>query len=305
MARKVFIEAIAGPRVGMGHLYRAARLALELERCGALAEVIAPDWAPARDTLARLGIRNVARDVAPCAGDVWILDRFETPRAHALDLIGRGVRLVALDDAGEGAAHSELHIAALPAHQATARPGKRFLTGFGWLILDPEIARHRRERPASGPWAISFGGVDRHRASEAAARALKEAGLRPVVFLGPGYVEGPGTADAFQDLEVQRGVSSLAQALAPFSFLICNGGVTPFEANAAGLPAAIIATEPWEATNARALAERGGALFLGDIEKGALEKLAVIPPIIGMSAKALAAIDGRGLERVAAEILAL
>jgi hypothetical protein len=81
--------------------------------------------------------------------------------------------------------------------------------------------------------------------------------------------------------------------------------VTPFEANAAGLPCIVVAAEPWEEKAGELLARLGGCRYAGPrgrIDFGVLDEAL---PLERMSAAALAAVPADGADRVAAELLAL
>ena len=58
-------------------------------------------------------------------------------------------------------------------------------------------------------------------------------------------------------------VPSLAKVFANYDSAITGGGITPFEANASGLPCIIVANEAHEVENALFLSELGSSVFAG------------------------------------------
>jgi spore coat polysaccharide biosynthesis predicted glycosyltransferase SpsG len=303
---------------GMGHLYRALALAQALEAKGAAVSLLLNDWTPAVD-VARDHGRNVEivslsdtqsgweRDVIDRLGvHVWVNDRLDTTAAHAAHVRSTSARLASIDDRGAGAAQADLNIVAFPANDDEKLPGRRVLSGVSYLVMDPDVARHRRQRQGNGSLVVSMGGSDTYGVTVDIVRALRERQRRAVVILGPGFAHDEALASALtDDFTVRRAVPSLVEEFAHHDLAITAGGVTPCEANAAGLPCIIVATEPWEARTGEVLSALGGSIYAGPRANIDMTVFDRELPIAAMSAAALAHVPADGAARVAEALRAL
>jgi spore coat polysaccharide biosynthesis predicted glycosyltransferase SpsG len=301
----------------MGHLFRALVLA-DIARVRGLnvVFVVNNDTAATRLIAARgfafmtadyrdLGNGWAARIVQERRIRIWVDDRLDTDLAHAQAVRHAGARLVTFDDRGPGAALADLNVVALS--QGDERiAGIRVLRGLRFLVIDPAIARYRRERKALGSRVVTMGGSDTYGLTVKVVRALKEAGLPATVILGPGFRHDSELA-AVLDARyvVKRGPSSLSRELAAHDAAITAGGVTMFEASAAGLPCIVIAAEPWERDAARMMEKLGACVVAGYRADFDASLLRSALPVEQMSRAALAALDANGALRVADEVFAL
>jgi spore coat polysaccharide biosynthesis predicted glycosyltransferase SpsG len=236
---------------------------------------------------------------------VWIADCFETSIAHARGVLEGGARFVTFNDRGAGAAHADLHVCAVALDEGGAPKGKRVLSGLAYLVLDPAVRRYRRQRQRLDSLIVSMGGADTYGLTIDVLRALRARGRGATVVVGPGFAHDKELSALAEGFTVRRSVASLAEEFSRHDLAITAGGVTPFEANAAGLPCIIIAAEPWEERAGRQLEALGGCRYAGsrhDIDVSALDEAL---PIERMSAAALAAVPADGADRVATELLAL
>lgn len=302
----------------MGHLYRALALAEALEAKGAPVRILLNDWAPAAE-VARAHGRNV--EIVPL-GDaqsnweshiidrlgvhVWVNDRLDTTTSHGAHVRNAGARLASIDDRGAGAAEADLNIVAFPANDNEKLPGKRVLTGVSYLVMNPDVARYRRRRQGNGSLVVSMGGSDTYGVTVDIVRVLRNRRRRATVILGPGFAHDEALASALtDDFTVRRAVPSLAEEFARHDLAITAGGVTPCEANAAGLPCIIVATEPWEVRTGEALSALGGSVYAGPRANIDMTVFDRELPIAAMSAAALAHVPADGAARVAEALLAL
>lgn len=300
---------------GMGHLFRALALAEALEGAGEQVHFCLNAFPPALDllksrtrgfTIVNLDESGWEQSLIQDHGiGVWINDRLDTGADHAAAVARAGARLVTFDDRGAGAAAADLNIVAFPATDRESLPGRRVLSGPQALVLDPAICRLRRKRTALGSMVVSMGGSDTYGVTIDVVRALKLRGAKATVILGPGFAHDQALAELVDDaITVKRNVPSLAEEFAAHDFAVTAGGVTPCEANAAGLPCAIIATETWEERVGAVLEGLGGSLFAGhrqSIDFGFLDRAL---PVAAMSQAALQSVPCDGAQRVAREILA-
>ncbi len=301
---------------GMGHLFRALALAEAVTNRGREVRFYINDFAPAT---ALLRARNCSFETVPLqAGDwepdiirrdgitTWINDRLDTNAAHAVRVQNADAHLVTFDDRGRGADQADLNIVAFPASDCERLPGKRILTGLDYLVLDPAIARLRRPRERLESLVVSMGGSDTYGITLEVMRALKSRAMAATIILGPGFAHEPGLAAIMDaNFKLKRNVPSLAEEFALHDLAITAGGITPCEANAAGLPCIVIATEPWESRTGEILASLGGSLFAGPRDRIDFSIFARLPDIATMSRAALAHVPANGAARVTQEILSL
>lgn len=301
---------------GMGHLFRALALTEEMERQGADTLFIVNDSPAARDVL-----RKRARpfEIAPLSETgweteiiqrhgvrTWINDRLDTDMQHARMVCDNGVRLVTFEDRGTGAALADLNIVPIPLQDAEALQGKHVLSGLDYLVLDPAIANLRRRRTDLNSLVVSMGGSDTYGVTIAVMGALKARSMAATIILGPGFEHEAALEEALDErFTVKRNVPSLAAEFAHHDLAITAGGVTPCEANAAGLPCMIIATELWEKRTGEILAKTGGCLFAGYRDHIDFDLLDLLPPVAAMSQAALDHIPVDGADRIARAILDL
>lgn len=300
---------------GMGHLFRAVTLGQALaakghaicflvnkdpvaiavlaERGIAAEPVDLWDWRSGWETelIARLGIR------------VWINDRLDTNARHAERVRSAGLPLVTFDDRGEGAALADLNVAALAFDDRNQLQGRRVLVGPRYLILPPEIAHFRRVRTEAMPLLVTLGGSDTWGATVKVVELLARSGLGATVIVGPSFGHHRELAQVLSSAMVlKRGVPSLIAEMSRHGLAVTGGGITPFEANALGLPTIVVANENHEIPIGRALEAFGGAIFAGHHTAIDISVFDRPLPIETMSRAGLAAIDGRGTDRVVAMI---
>ncbi len=298
----------------MGHLYRSLTLADALVRMGEDVHFLINAHEPSLQILKSRGHAHDTVDLAPEAGgwetaavqrwraSAWINDRLDTTAAHVERVKATGLPVVTFDDRGSGAAQSDLNVAALvfdPEEVARLR-GARVLTGVDHLVLNPAIARFRRARAQLGSVLVTLGGADTYGATVKVVRLLRDQPWPVTVVLGPAFVHHEALAEVMPGhFEVRHGVASMAEEMARHDLAVTGGGMTPFEANAAGLPCLVVANELFEIPVGQALARLGGCRFAGHHE--AIDASAFQSPldIAGMSARAMASVGLDGVQRVA------
>ncbi len=301
---------------GMGHLFRALALAEALASLGGTVHFYLNAFAPAQALLSGRGhaFTTVTLDDGDWAADLvrkdgihtWINDRLDTGAGHARSVREAGARLATFDDRGAGAECAQINIVAFPASDDEKLPGDRILSGPNAMVLDPAIAALRRHRTALNSLVVSMGGSDTYGVTVDVAKALKQRGMAATVTLGPGFAHNEALAAVGHDgLTIRRNVPSLAEELARHDLAITAGGVTPCEANAAGLPCIIIATESWETRTGEVLERLGGSRFAGDRQKIDFGILDQSLPIAAMSEAAMRAVPCDAVQTIAREILAL
>ena len=303
---------------GMGHLFRALALARALEDRGAAVRVYVNDDERAKRImrehsrsyrlvpLREVNVRWQADLIRADGVRVWVDDRFETTADHARRVLESGARLATFNDRGTGAALADLHVAAVPLAEGERPDGRRVLAGLEYLVLDPAIARLRRHRTELRSIVVSMGGSDTYGLTVELVRALRERRRPATIVIGPGFAHDQALAKVLNpDYAVKRSIVSLAEEFARHDLAITAGGITPFEANAAGLPCIVIGAEPWEERAGELLARLGGCRYAGRRDEIDFSVLDEALPLARMSKAALESVPVDGAARVAQEHLVL
>jgi spore coat polysaccharide biosynthesis predicted glycosyltransferase SpsG len=303
---------------GMGHLFRAFALAEALEGEGGRALFYVNDDPDAQRALKERGrswktvplgntaLRWEAERIRTDGVRVWINDRLETSAVHAQRVLDAGARLATLNDSGTGAPLADLHVAAIALDEAAKPQGRRVLTGLQYLVLDPAIGRLRKARRELRSLVVSMGGSDTYGLTVDVVRQLRARKRPATVVVGPGFAhEAELTRVLDPSFTVKRFPESLTEEFSLHDLAITAGGVTPFEANAAGLPCIVIGAEVWEERAGALLAGLGGCVYAGPRHRFDLSALDGPLSIAAMSEAALAAVPADGARRVARELLSL
>ncbi|PNU21157.1 glycosyl transferase [Geothermobacter hydrogeniphilus] len=269
----------ASHRKGLGHLFRAMTLYRHLEAVKLPCHVLINHHPPSLQLLTERGIRHSVVDlenpdpwepnwIDRLAARAWINDRHQTSASHASRVAATGIPLVTFDDRGPGAAHADLHFAPLVFTDRTRLQGRKIFTGPDFLILTPEIHAHRRPRKQLQRLIVSLGGSDTYGVTLKVLRLLRELERPATIHTGPAFAhrnELQTLAERYWPI-LER-VDSLVATFADFDLAITGGGVTPFEANAAGLPCLVVANEDFEVEVGEYLQQRGSSLFLAHHEQ--------------------------------------
>lgn len=303
---------------GMGHLFRSCALARALAQAGRQVRFYVNDHGAA---VAELRRQDLAFDVVPLCDPavdweteaiardgirLWIYDKHRTDRRSTARVKAQGVPIVTLDDRGEGAADADLHIAALVFDSDEPLAGKRVLRGVDYLLLNSDIAPHRRVRSSAGKYIVTLGGADTYGVTPRVVRLLARLGRPATVVVGPAFAHHDELAAAAgAGFEIKRNVPSLIEELARHDVAVTGGGITPLEANASGLPCIVVANEDFEVLTGRFLERMGGAVFAG--HHGSLDESVFSRnlDVERMSRSALAHITLDGTRRVVDAILSL
>jgi len=237
---------------------------------------------------------------------LWIDDRLDTVLDHAGQVKSCGIPLVTFDDRGSGAVLADLNVAALSFDETELLHGRRVRRGARYLVLNPEIAVYKRIRTSQNSIVVSMGGSDTYGVTIKVMKLLKSARRDATVIIGPAFQHVKELEEVMDDgFIVKRAVPSLMEEFSHHDLAITGGGITPFEANAAGLPCVVIANEDFEIQVGLGIARLGGAMFAGHHTAIQARLLSEPLPIEVMSTSALQQIDLNGAARVVDEIEAL
>lgn len=263
----------------MGHFYRALTLVRGLAAAGEKCMVYINDHATSLGILAQQRVPYRVVDLQDFTGRweaalvardgirLWVNDRLDTDARHAANVKATGVPLATFDDHGQGAALADLHIAGMCFNESEPLAGKVVLRGVKYMVLNPDIADHVRLRKSLGSILVTLGGSDTYGVTVKVVQALGRMGLAATVVVGPGFGH---IADLQRCLGehfiLKRGVPSMIEEFSFHDMAITGGGITPFEANASGLPCVVIANELFEIPVGRELERLGSSVFAGHHE---------------------------------------
>lgn len=312
----------------MGHLFRALNLIRELKRRQEEYILLVNEDEAALRILSEHGITPVIVDLCDTESDwegrlieeygvtIWLNDRLDTSAESAKHVKAAEIPLFTVDDMGSGAALSDGNFASLIFEDIEKVPGKAVYAGCDYLILNPEIEKHKRLRSEVRKILVTLGGSDTYgvtlRVIEFLKKQREENGLvfgersehdlfpSITILLGPdsvirGDVE---QAVAGTDFETAYSVPSLIAFMEPFDLAVTGGGVTAFEAAASGLPCVMIANEPHEIQIGRYLEKSGCAVFAGYYQEMNLEKIKEITDLPSMSRRGMETAGTAGAGRI-------
>ncbi len=193
----------------------------------------------------------------------WINDRLETDENHAINVKNNGCKLITFDDIGSGARYTDLNVCGLFFNREGLK-GKKVLRGIEYLILNKEIDQYKKLRTKADKILVTLGGSDTYGVTLQVLKILKKYNIHAVIHIGPSFEHGKELQEKInENYKIIQEVPSLIEEFSHYDLAITGGGITPFEANASGLPCLIIANEIFEIPNGEFLENIGSSKFLG------------------------------------------
>lgn len=300
---------------GMGHLFRAMCLVECIKAKNDGYVLIVNDDKRSAAVLKKRGIMFEAADLSDFTSgweaalirkhkiDVWVNDRLDTDARHAKNIKEAGISLVSFDDRGSGARKADINFGSMPFNYSYALSGKKVFSGLEYLVIDKRIDALRRLRREMRSVVVTLGGSDTYGITPKVVDILKKRNISAKVIVGPCFehmAELKRVAD--ERHEIIDNVDSLPEEFFKHDMAVTSGGITPLEANAAGLPCIIIANEPHEIDTGRMLEKLGSSLFAGyrdDVDSAVFEKKMDLE---SLSRAGLEGITTNGAENVYAEM---
>jgi len=234
----------------------------------------------------------------------WINDRLDTKKQHSLNIKNQYIKLITFDDLGSGATHSDINICGLFFNNDSLK-GKKILQGVEYLILNDEIDEHKKQKDGLDNILVTLGGSDTYGVTIKVLKLLKKYNIKATIHLGPSFAHKKELDEILtDDYKTITLVPSFIEELSKYDLAITGGGVTPFEANALGVPCIIIANEIFEIANGEFLDNLGSSKFIGYYDKinenifKNLDKL----EISDMSKKGLDGLNTKASEKIYREI---
>lgn len=246
--RRIAIRADAGPDLGMGHIYRAYALFLELHDHDVRivvsddefhtlgADFLSGHEVPFERVSVEQGFFEFLSWFEP---DIVIMDVLDSDAASMEAIRPLAPFLVALEDLGPGADRADLVINDLYTdfHAADNR-----WYGVSYAILGPQferVAAPAAMKPDVSRILVSFGGADPSGLTVKALQAIAQTGFggEVVVVLGPGYGHGDVELAAFGlHGTVLRAVTDLAVVMRDCDIALTSAGRTVTELMTQGIP---------------------------------------------------------------------
>ncbi|MCG3711698.1 hypothetical protein L5F64_00710 [Aliarcobacter butzleri] len=237
----------------------------------------------------------------------WINDRLDTDEKHTKNILKNSIKLITFDDLGSGAEYCDINICGLFFHNEDIK-AKKVLKGVKYLVLNSEIDLYKNKRKIVENILVTLGGSDTYGVTIKLLKLLKKYNIKATIHIGPAFedkkeLEEELTTD-FKKIEF---IPSLIEEFSKYDLAITGGGVTPFEANASGLPCLIVANETFEIPNAKFLESIGSSVFLGyhkNIDESFFKNIKKLD-LGKMSENGLLNIDTNASKRVYKEIISL
>jgi UDP-2,4-diacetamido-2,4,6-trideoxy-beta-L-altropyranose hydrolase len=313
----VFVRADANRNIGWGHVVRSAALAEALREGGcSLTWLVsesddqAVEYLMKRFRVVRIGRKPAEAQPAGLGEGSWlVVDSYGWRARDHLFFRSRGVRVLALDDAGTGSFAPDLLLNPSPGAECL----HYHLPAETRLLLGPRYALLRREfregRPRRIPPApvrrllVTFGGGDPLGITSRLCRVLRsvapEVELRVVVGPSGRAIRGPGIIRGASSAEMRRIMeTSDAAVVSPSSVL--------WELARVGVPAAVLGYAQNQRLVERSLRRRGAVFPLGWYERvgdATLARrlrafLADTDLRLRLMRRLSSQVDGRGISRV-------
>lgn len=195
--------------------------------------------------------------------DYWINDRLDTDQRHSNNVKLSDIKLITFDDLGSGAKYCDLNVCGLFFNNINIE-GKRVLKDISYLILNSEIDFNQRRRNKVSNILVTLGGSDTYGITIKVIELLKRNNITATIHVGPSFKNFKALNETLSnEYQLLRNPPSLIKEFLKYDLAITAGGITPFEANATGLPCLIIASENFEIANAKFLDKLGCSKFIG------------------------------------------
>ncbi|MDA8121880.1 MAG: hypothetical protein M0Z38_04845 [Deltaproteobacteria bacterium] len=334
----ILIRCDGSPEIGFGHVVRCLALADELRydyRCrvvfamrrgregfDAVRAKGYPVLTPVEEGSPFDQARWIEGAIAGVGAKALVLDvRDDLRREDVERLRGSGTLIALVDDLSDRRLAAD--IAFYPPIPQVERLdwtgfGGKLRVGWDVVLLRMEFSRCAREEPAARPLVlVTMGGSDPAGMTLKALRALDllEEDFETLAILGPGFLHGEALsgllAGGRRRCEVMRDIKDMAAVMVQADLAVASFGVTAYELAAAGVPAIHLCLTEDHAESAAGLVREGAAVSMGvhgrvteqELAGTVARLLADEPARKRMGERARNAVDGRGAERIAREIL--
>jgi spore coat polysaccharide biosynthesis predicted glycosyltransferase SpsG len=219
-----------------------------------------------------------------------------------------GAIVVTIHDMGVGCADADLVIDGSVTRTVRARKGAVALTGTRFAILAPRLPEQgRRNAGNARNVLVALDGGPRRITARAVAEAIAAADPRATIrVVGDSVTDAPKPSPRITWITPARG---LRRELARATVAVVGGGLSLYEACAAGVPAVGVPVVPDQAPAVRAFARRGAVVampFAASGRRAAAEVVALLDDPrrrANLARRSTHLVDGHGASRAAAAVL--
>ena len=283
--KRIIFWIIGNQEVGLGHIYRALTLALELRNHEVLFVTDTENHSTVKATLKKnywLGVVDNDRLTDFIIGlrpDMVICDILDTDEKDIKKINSLGSPVVSFEDLGSGAMHTDLTVNEI--YDTPQFESNHILWGSKYFFLRDEFrsVRPQRFRHKVDSVMLTFGGTDQHDLARKVFFAIKTLCEELDVFVhivtGPGY---RGYKDLKRMLNACSGVSLthdsevISSIMEQVQLAITSNGRTVYELAHMNIPAIVIAQHQRELTHSYA-SESNGFVPLGIYQPNRTEQL--------------------------------
>ena len=338
---RVLIRCDATATLGMGHLMRCDTLAQQLVSAGVQVSMLGPDssyqgllqassyveWTACPWRGDAVEARELAAQVSEHGYDLLIIDDYRAGSAFQRLLAGFGSRWLQFYAPTSEEIHADIAVCSNPSVSAEHFIGRvrraecQLLAGLQYALLRQEFVRLPQPRLRAGVQRLllTFGGGDDRGLIQ---RVLFDLNHPAVEGLATRVISGLNNprnesnrrwlaSTALPGVEYLVQPDNVAALLGWADLAIMAGGTTAYEAARCGLPMLLVSVADNQIAQSQAMQGLGCAHYLGGheaIELGAFREhvlsLREAPDVLlAMSGSAVAAVDGRGCNRVVDAIL--
>jgi spore coat polysaccharide biosynthesis predicted glycosyltransferase SpsG len=329
---KIGIRCDAGARTGVGHLVRCVALAEELVSRGVEVHFVSDlggvEWATAQLTQRGLPWHPPPADAAGLVAEVkrlrldaLVVDSYTLPPEHSVAVRATGRTVLAVVDGDFRGQTADIYVDQ-NLDAAISVDGAVGLAGLDYALLRASV---RELRPARAPVPSDartprvvafFGGTDAYRAAPQIAGLLARTGVAfDATVIGANddlrrelaaVPAGPG-----QRFEIIPPTDDLPKLLAGADLAVSASGTSTWELLCLGLAAALVWVVDNQIIGYERTVARGYAAGIGQLGHFGPSSVTTLRDLLtdagrrtDLAARAWAAVDGRGVQRVADALLA-
>lgn len=264
--RKVIVFNVSGyQEIGLGHVYNCLTLANQILN-HRLIFLVDKKSGLAYSKIAESNFEVYLQKADVLEDDVISLnpflvvnDRLDTSKESVQRLKEKNIRVVNIEDLGEGAQAADLVINAIYPEKEIL---PRHYFGPDYFCAREEFLLHEeKEIEASVKTVLlSFGGVDPCNLTQKVLQSIhlfcKQANIKIKVVLGLGY-QHPESLKPFSAIEIHRNVQSISDFMYEADIAFSSAGRTIYELALIGTPSIIVAQNEREMSHFFASAENG------------------------------------------------
>jgi len=202
--------------------------------------------------------------------DIVIVNQLNNPKEFLQELKKRTKLLVTIDDVGPGAAVADMRF-----NPEYFLPNSYF--GPEFVPLRKEFQDYNNKEKLVKKQIenilVTLGGSDTYGFTPKVVQALagipKEVDI--TVLVGSSFAHHDQLAEMIKDMPrpffVRQNINNMAETIFKSDLIVCNGGITLFEAACLGTPAIVVCGEPFEEETAAHMQKEGFGVNLGFLKR--------------------------------------